>query len=73
MQAWNVTEEEIRTAAAENGLAIYGDFRGTGITPGAEDFEWKFSGTYGNGNDWNLGYGQACTCTDARRETWEYV
>lgn len=50
-------EARIKTALA--------DYRGS------EDFERKFSGTYGNGNSYNLDYGQACTCLEHTREEWE--
>ena len=32
---------------------------------GAEDFEKTYRSTYGNGNQYNLAYGQACTCEEA--------
>jgi hypothetical protein len=29
---------------------------------GADDFERKYRATFGEGNHWNLSYGQACVC-----------
>lgn len=33
---------------------------------GADDFERKYRQTYGNGNHYNLSYGQACNCAAHR-------
>lgn len=140
MKAWGVTEAEIRAAAAEVGLTVYSDWRGTGIVKdgralrfrlgldsmqprhddgdlpyqrhstnrsaiiagrriaavcwhghrdfmralfrmqpeariktaladyrGVADFEMKYRDTQGEGNRYNLAYGQACGCSEERR------
>jgi hypothetical protein len=134
VKVWNASEQDIRAAAAEVGVALHSDWRGNGITPdgralrfrlnvdtdsrredgtlpyqrisqstygptrrvaavcwhghrdfmralfascpdarlktaladyrGAEDFEAKYLDTFGEGNAYNLAYGQACVCEE---------
>jgi len=47
-----VPEARIKTALA--------DYRGS------DDFERSHRETFGSGNEWNLAYGQACTCETTR-------
>ena len=69
MKAWNVTEEQIREAAASVGLALHSDWQGNGITPDGRALRFRLSVDSNAQRDVDgfLPYQRASTGTYARR------